>query len=166
MTNKVILVLNNIRSAHNVGAILRTADGLGVEKVFLCGYTPYPISNHDTRLPHLAHKIDSKIAKTALGAEKSQDWAYVKDIKLTIDSLKNDGYQLVALEQSSQSTDLTNIKPSSKLALIVGNEIDGVDSDVLKDCDITAEIPMRGKKESFNVSVATGIALFYIIEMV
>ena len=154
--------MDNIRSAHNVGSILRTADGLGVEKVILCGYTPYPKTIHDERLPYLADKINARIAKTALGAQLSQKWEHKGNIYNAIEQLKTEGYGIVALEQSNNTIDLSSFKPEGNLVLVVGNEIDGINEKVLKLCDSVVEIEMKGKKESLNVSVATAIALYYI----
>ncbi len=160
--HQIILVLDNIRSTHNVGSILRSADGFGVSKVYLCGITPYPKLMSDTRLPYLAEKIDKQIAKTALGAEKSMNIEYSESTLAVLDELKNSGYEVAALEQSSKSISLRDFEPKMNLALIVGNEVEGVAQAVLDLCDTHLEIPMCGKKESFNVSVATAIALYQL----
>ena len=123
---KIVLIAHDVRSCHNVGSLLRTADGLGIHKVFLTGYTPYPSVAGDTRLPHLANKIDRQINKTALGAQESVDWRREQDIFELFKTLNSDGYSLVALEQSPKSIPLDKFQPTQKLALIVGNELGGI----------------------------------------
>ncbi|HSX43683.1 MAG TPA: TrmH family RNA methyltransferase [Candidatus Saccharimonadales bacterium] len=157
----LILIVHNIRSSHNVGSILRTADGLGVERVFLTGYTPYPHSQKDTRLPHISRKVDAQIHKTALGAEKSVSWEHQTDIKTVIAKLRQDKYQIVALEQTAESTSMVKFKPQQKLALIVGREVEGLEDEVIEMCDLAVEITMSGQKESFNVAIAAAIFLSY-----
>lgn len=151
-----------MRSIHNVGSLLRTADGLGVDKVFLCGYTPHPARPDDNRLPHEAAKITRQIHKTALGAEQSIEWQWESDIAPVITRLKNEGYTIAALEQTPNSIDLTNFEPPAKIALILGREVEGVEPEVIMQCDITLEIPMFGQKESFNVIQAAAMALYHI----
>lgn len=157
---QVIVIAHNIRSTHNVGSILRTSDGFGVEKVYFTGYTPYPEQTGDTRLPHLRQKITQQIHKTALGAEILVSNEFKTDIKDLLISLKNEGYKVIALEQSKDSVLLPNLNPPKKVALLLGEEVKGITDDLIDLCDIVTEIPMKGKKESFNVSVATGIALY------
>lgn len=159
---KIIVICHNLRSAHNVGSLLRTAEGLAVEKVYLSGYTPYPIAKHDSRLPHLARGSHKKIAKTALGAEKSLANEHVEDIFELIKRLKAAGYTICALEQSSDSVELHKFKPTTKIALVVGREVEGIEAEVLKLSDQVLEIPMFGSKESFNVAQAAAMALFYL----
>jgi 23S rRNA (guanosine2251-2'-O)-methyltransferase len=156
MTN-VLVIAHNIRSTHNVGAIFRTAEGFGVSKIILSGYTPYPIFEGDTRLPHIARKIDEQIHKTALGAEKMVPFEYIETPPL--EELKK-SYRLVALEQDVRSITLKDYKAPEKVALLLGEEVHGIEPELIARCDDIVEIPMNGKKESFNVSVATGIALY------
>lgn len=156
----LVVIAHNIRSAHNIGAILRTSDGFGVEKVYATGYTPYPTVPGDTRLPHEREKLTRQIAKTALGAELSVPVSYAADPLDVINELKIQGYTVAALEQSETSVNLAGYKPPAKLALLLGEEVHGITPELLKTCDVTLEIPMNGHKESFNVSVATGIALY------
>lgn len=158
----IVLVVHNVRSAHNVGSVLRTAEGLGIDQVYLTGYSPYPLSKDDARLPHLAAKTHKQISKTALGAENSLKWTRQEDISRLIKDLKMENYQIVALEQTRTATDLTKFKSGSDLALIVGSELGGLDKSVLDLCDVHIHIPMSGKKESFNVSVAAAIALYHL----
>lgn len=159
---QIIIIANNLRSIHNVGSLLRTADGLGIDKVILCGYTPHPSIPNDTRLPHEAAKIDRQIHKTALGAEESVDWDWQPDILPVIKKLKAEGYQIAALEQTPNSIKLPNFSPPGKMALILGREVEGVEPEVLEMCDISLEIPMFGQKESFNVTQAAAIAMYHI----
>ncbi|MFA5107615.1 MAG: RNA methyltransferase [Patescibacteria group bacterium] len=144
-----ILVLYNIRSRFNVGAMFRTADAAGVTKLFLGGITPRP--------PH------HKIAKVALGAEKYLPWEHHAQTVRLIKRLKNDGYTIVALEQSRKSVQYNTCRVRAPFALVVGNEVKGLPSKILSLADRVVEIPMRGQKESLNVAVATGIVLFQLI---
>lgn len=159
---KIILIAHNLRSSHNVGSLLRTAEGLGAAKVWLTGYSPYPLSGKDNRLPHLARKTDGQIAKTALGAEKMVPWGYTEDIKPLLESLKDDGFKIAGLEQAPGSTKLPGFKPPAKLALLVGREVEGLEPEILKMCDLVLEIPMQGRKESFNVAQAAAMALYHL----
>lgn len=161
---KIQLLLHNIRSTYNVGAILRTADGFGVEKVWLTGYTPYPELPNDPRLPHLRQKITQQIHKTALGAEQTVLIQHQTDPMATVQSLRNDGWRALALEQTENSTNLSDFETQStdKYLLIVGEEVAGVAPELLELADTILEIAMHGTKESFNVSVATGIALYQL----
>lgn len=159
---QIILVVHNVRSTHNVGSILRSADGLGISHVYLTGYTPYPIKKNDERLPYVRAKVDKQIHKTALGAEKTVNWTQSVNVEYLFMQLKKDGYLVAALEQTSQAMPLNEFKPRQNIALVVGNEVEGVDKSVLDKCDVHLQIPMQGKKESFNVAVATAIALYHL----
>jgi 23S rRNA (guanosine2251-2'-O)-methyltransferase len=144
--NELVLILDNIRSRENVGSIFRTADAAGVSMIYLCGITPIP--------PH------PKIEKASLGAEKTVPYKYIRDAWRLVTQLQKEGYQVVALEQTKESEDIFKFKAKYPVALVVGNEVDGVSISVLKRVDKKISIPMYGKKESLNVSVATGIALY------
>jgi tRNA G18 (ribose-2'-O)-methylase SpoU len=157
---EIIIVLDDIRSTHNVGSILRSADGFGISKVILTGYTPYPRINNDQRLPHEIQKATSAIAKTALGAEKTMSIERYENYNEIITKLKESGFLIVSIEQSNNSVPINTLKSTPRLVLIVGNEIDGVNKNILKYSDVIAEIPMKGRKESFNVSVAAAIAMY------
>jgi len=157
---QLIIIAHNIRSTHNIGAILRTCDGFGITEVWATGYTPYPTMTDDTRLPHIRDKITKQIAKTALGAEQSAEVKYSENAADVIAQQKTVGFTIAALEQATNSINLAHYNPPEKLVLLLGEEVNGVSQDLLELCDITLEIPMRGRKESFNVSVATGIALY------
>lgn len=162
---QIALILDNIRSTYNVGAILRSAEGFGASRVILSGYTPRV---HDKNLlPHLREKLDKEIHKSALGAEDMLDIYSSGDIFSDIEKLKKDGFIIVGLENNIDDSRLFNIgsaefesKLGDKVALILGEEVHGIDNSLYDLIDVFAEIPMRGQKESFNVSVAAGIALY------
>lgn len=158
---QIILIAHNLRSCHNVGSLLRTAEGLGVDKVILTGYTPYPLRAGDSRLPHEAVKINRQISKTALGADEHIAWEQQPSIEVVIDMLRRDGWTLAAVEQARGSIALPDFTPPSKVALLVGREVEGVEIDVLKLMDAVLEIPMFGQKESFNVVQAAAMALYH-----
>lgn len=162
MPREIIVIAHNIRSAHNVGAILRTCDGFGVTQVLFSGYTPYPIQTDDDRLPHIANKITRDIRKTALGAESTVAQGVVTNLTETLLSLKKKDYRVVALEQDTQSVMLNTYRPAPKTVLLLGEERYGLTTELIRQCDDIVEIPMVGQKESFNVSVATGIALYHL----
>jgi len=153
---RLILILHNIRSVYNVGAILRTAECFGVEQVIFSGYTPHP----EKGLPHEREKLSQALQKTALGAEKLVPSTYSPDIFTTIKQLKSTGYTIVALEQAPNSVTLGNYQPPAKLALILGEEVHGIPPDLLATADTILEIPQRGQKESLNVSIAASIAIW------
>jgi tRNA G18 (ribose-2'-O)-methylase SpoU len=157
----ILLIAHNLRSCHNVGSLLRTAEGLGVEQVLLTGYTPYPLTPGDKRLPHLAAKVHRQISKTALGAEDTQRWRHADDIKEVVIGLKNLGYTVAAVEQAHGSTALPEFKPPAKVALLVGREVEGIEPEVLALADKVLEIPMFGQKESFNVVQAAAMGLYH-----
>ena len=155
---EIIVIAHNIRSTHNVGAIFRTAEGFGVTKIILSGYSPYPHIPADTRLPHIYEKLTSQIHKTALDAEMMVPFEYLEAPPLAL--LKSKGYRIVGLEQEDRSINLADYKAPEKIALLIGEEVHGIEPELLAQCQDVLEIPMVGKKESFNVSVATGIALY------
>ncbi|MFH1012623.1 MAG: RNA methyltransferase [Candidatus Peregrinibacteria bacterium] len=148
MKKQVAVLAHNIRSMHNIGSIFRTCDGAGVSKLYLTGYTACPPRK--------------EIEKTALGATESVAWEHHKDPIALIKKLKGEGIQILALERGKKSVDITRFNPKKPLCLLVGNEVDGVEPPLLKLADRIVEIPMRGKKESLNVSVAFGIAIYQL----
>ena len=162
MNQEIVVIAHNIRSSHNIGSIFRTCDGFGVNKLYLTGYTPYPVKKNDPRLPHIAKKVDSQINKTALGAEKTVQWEYCENPDTVIDNLEKNDFQIIALEQNRKSAKINKYKPALKTAVILGEEVKGVSDSLLKRCGQIIEIPMFGKKESFNVSVSTAIALYHL----
>lgn len=159
---KLVLIAHNLRSAHNVGSLLRTADGLGIERIYLSGYTPYPASADDERLPHLRAKITRRINKTSLGAEKSTSWSYEPDIFVLLTKLKSEKYTVAALEQTPSAVALHSYKVPDRIAIIVGREVEGIEKKVLDFSDVHIQIPMKGKKESLNVSIAAAISLYLV----
>jgi len=162
---RVVLIAHDIRSAHNIGSLMRTAEGLGVERMIISGFSPYPAVPDDVRLPHIARKVSQRVLKTSLGAEISLNWEHKDDINQVISDLKDDGFRLVALEQASGAKTLEAYKPGPNVALVLGGEKDGISQDVLQLCDDVIEIPMSGQKESFNVAAAAAMALFYLINI-
>jgi tRNA G18 (ribose-2'-O)-methylase SpoU len=157
----IILIAHNLRSCHNVGSLLRTAEGLGASKVLLTGYTPYPMSADDDRLPHLAQKINKQISKTALGAEQSVAWEHHTEVLPVLEQLHARAFTITAVEQTANSVQLPQYRPPEKLVLLVGREVEGVEQAVLAACDLALEIPMFGQKESFNVVQAAAMALYH-----
>ncbi len=142
----MIIIAHNIRSLHNVGSIFRTADVFGIEKIYLTGYTGHPPRK--------------EIAKTALGSDKRVDWEGVEDVMEVIDKMKESGVSVAALEMNESSVSIEGFESDKKVALILGNEVEGIEKEVLEKCDVIFEIPMPGNKKSLNVSVAAGIAMF------
>lgn len=157
MTHKNILILHDIRSAENVGAIFRTADAAGISKIILSGYTPLPIDRFG--------RERKDVAKTALGAQKSVSWEKSEDIISTLKDLKRDDFQIISIEQSEKSTDYKKVSLKDKNVFVIGNEVLGIEKSILERSDVIAEIPMKGEKESLNVSVAAGVALFRMLEI-
>lgn len=151
---KTVLILHNIRSTHNVGSIFRTADAAGVKKIYISGYTPAPLDRFG--------REQKDIAKTALGAHNTVTWEQV-EVSQLLPQLTQEGFVIASLEQDVRSTSLQSYKTPQKLALIVGNEVRGVSKQLRDKSDVILEIPMRGEKESLNVSVATGIALYTLL---
>lgn len=132
-----------------------------MSKLYLTGYTPYPLKSADDRLPHIARKLDAQIHKTALDAETLVPWEQQPDVFEVISGLRNDGYTVAAVEQTSGSIALPEFSPPDKIALLVGREVEGVEPEVLAVCDASLEIPMFGEKESFNVVQAAAMALYH-----
>lgn len=163
----ITLVLDNIRSTYNVGAILRTAEGFGINEVILSGYTPRV---HDTNLlPHLRAKLDKEIHKTALGAEDMLNITSSHEIKNDLIKLHQQGYQIIGLENNISKERLLSLSDphltqhlSDQIVLILGEEVHGINHSLYDTIDLFVEIPMQGQKESFNVSVAAGIALYVL----
>ena len=158
---QIIVIAHDIRSTHNVGSLLRTAEGLGIEKVYFTGYTPYPETKKDDRLPHIAQKLSRQIDKTALGASNLVTWEHIDDIRSLFDELRQKGFQIVGLEQQPDAIELPNFIVPSKVALLLGREVEGIDSELLSECDTIVIIPMYGKKESLNVVQAAAMALYH-----
>lgn len=149
------LLLHNIRSAHNVGSIFRTADAAGVTRIYLTGYTPTPTDRFG--------RPQKEIAKTALGAEHTILWEYAETPVPFIKSLKKDGWRIVGIEQDARAIDYRTLTSDRPTLFILGNEVRGISPALRDQCDVLIEIPMHGKKESLNVGVAAGIVLFSTI---
>ncbi len=147
----IVIVLDNVRSLHNVGSVFRTADAFRVQAIYLCGITGKP--------------PDREIRKTALGATESVDWLYFSTTKEAIEKLKSDEYMLCAVEQAEHATMLSEFNPAKekKLALIFGNEVNGVDQEVINVCDTVIEVPQLGTKHSLNISVSVGVVVWDIV---
>ena len=159
---EIIVIAHNIRSTHNVGSIFRTGEGFGVRKIILSGYTPYPVVPNDPRLPHISAKLTDQIHKTALGAEELVPFEYQETPDL--EALRSENYRIVGLEQDDRAIKLSEFKSPDKIVLLLGEEVEGLTPELRAACDDLIEIPMNGKKESFNVSVAAGIALYQIAQ--
>ncbi len=150
------VLLNDIRSAHNVGSMFRTADAIGVSTILLSGYTPCPLDRFGRPV--------AEIAKTALGSEITLSWSYEKDPLIVIAYHKREGYTIVGLEQDERAVDYKQFPTTDKILFLVGSEVAGLTLEMRENCDVLIEIPMHGKKESLNVAVAFGIALFRLFD--
>lgn len=158
MTNPDIrILLHNIRSAHNVGAIFRTSDAIGVSCIYLSGYSPLPIDKFKRPI--------KEIAKTALGSEQNIPWKGVKNPLPLINKLKNEDFTIIAIEQDARAIDYKTFHPQGRILVLVGNEVRGLSTAIKRHVDIITVIPMRGKKESLNVSVAFGVAMFRLFDV-
>lgn len=161
----VIVIAHDIRSVHNIGSILRTADGFGVAAVYCTGFSPYPELPNDERPPHTRRALTAQLHKTALGAETTMAVRHSETLGDACAELADNGYEIYALEQTPDSLMLSDFcakQPPAKLAIVLGNEPNGLSPDDLAHCVGALEIPMVGHKESFNVSVAAGIALYAV----
>lgn len=158
---EIVLIAHDLRSAHNVGSLLRTAEGFGVSKVYLTGYTPFPLKPNDSRLPHLSQKIAARIHKTALDAEELVPWEQHDDVREVLALLRKEGFTIAALEQAEDSIKLPDFAPPQKIAILLGREVEGIDPNLLKLCGVTLEIPMFGRKESFNVVQAAAATIYH-----
>jgi tRNA G18 (ribose-2'-O)-methylase SpoU len=152
------IFLDNIRSTHNVGSIFRTAETIGISRVYCVGTTPTPIDRFGRKR--------ADIAKVSLGGEDSVPWEYIPQAKsiLRLKELKKEGFQIISVEQDDRSVDYKKVKVKNKAVIIFGNEVGGVSKEILKLSHVVAEIPLRGKKESLNVSVSAGVALFRLLD--
>jgi len=147
-----VVIFHNIRSVENVGAMFRTADAAGMDKIYLTGYTPAPLDRFGRKRKDMA--------KSALGAEEYVKWESKKSLPALLRSLRQEKFFIIGIEQDKSSVDYRKVKPKAKNAFIMGAEVTGIPKNILRKCDTIAEIPMHGKKESLNVSVALGIVLF------
>ena len=152
-----VVVLDNIRSVYNVGAIFRTADALGIDKIFLCGITPTPVDRFG--------RERNDLHKSALGAQRSVTWEHHSSALSCVEQLQGEGYTVVCIEQDKKAIDYKKVTLSQKTCFVFGNEVEGVSKDVLKISDQIAEIDMKGQKESLNVSVTFGIVMFRMMDL-
>jgi tRNA G18 (ribose-2'-O)-methylase SpoU len=152
-----IAVLDNLRSVYNVGSIFRTANAVGIEKIILCGTTPTPVDKKGERR--------KDFAKVALGAEDTVVWEYEEETVKTLKTLRQKEYYIVAFEQDEKSVDYKEVSVEGRenVAFVIGPEVTGMSSEVLDECDVIAEIPMLGTKESLNVTIAFGIGVYRIL---
>ncbi|MDD2576589.1 MAG: RNA methyltransferase [Bacteroidales bacterium] len=150
----LVIVLDNVRSMNNVGSVFRTSDAFVVEKIYLCGITPKP--------PH------REINKTALGATETVQWEYTSTTQEAISDLKQKGYKIYSIEQATNSVKLNEFVPvkNSKIAIVMGNEVDGVDQEIINLSDSVIEIPQYGTKHSLNISVTTGIVVWHLFNCI
>ena len=159
---KSVAILHDLRSVLNVGAIFRTCDAVGVNKLYLTGITPTPLDRFG--------RVRADISKAALGAEMTVAWESAPDIGVVIKNLKKENFKIIAIEQSDTSIDYKkvheqNVGNDLKIAFLVGNEVNGLSKEILNDCDVVAHIPMKGTKESLNVSTAFGVAVYRILNV-
>lgn len=154
---EICILLHDIRSVHNVGSIFRTSDALGISKLFLTGHTPTPLDRFGN--------CRKDLAKVALGAEKTVPWEYSDDVVQLVATMKKKGIAVVAIEQSEQAVDYKKVRCEQDTLFVFGNEVEGVAPELLALADTIAEIPMNGTKESLNVSVSFGVAMFRILNI-
>jgi len=162
---KIVLILCDVRSCYNVGSIFRTADSAGSSEIVLCGITPFPMIKNDNRSVKIIERNTKMIHKTALGAEKSVSFSHQPFAIEAVKKYHSEGYQVVALENNiSNSQNIFDFKGTKNIALLIGSETNGISNDLLELCSVAVEIPMHGIKNSLNVSVAVGIALYALKE--
>lgn len=154
---EVIVLIHDIRSTHNVGSIFRTSDAVGVSRIYISGFSPTPKDKYG--------RPRKDVAKVSLGAENTIPWEYVESPFTLIKKFKKEGYEVVGLEQSDKSVDYKKFKSKKPILFIVGSEVEGMSTKMLDLCDSIIEIPMLGDKESLNVSVAFGVAIFRILNI-
>ncbi len=154
--SQICILLHDIRSAHNVGSMFRTGDAIGVQKFYISGFSPRPLDRFGRQV--------KEIAKTALGAEQSIPWESIDDPKALMLRLKSEGFTIVGLEQDERAVDYKTYIPKERILFLVGSEVEGLEQELRDLCDVLIEIPMHGKKESLNVSVAFGVALFRLLD--
>jgi len=147
----IVIVLDNIRSAHNVGSIFRTSDAFLIKKIILCGITPTPPSN--------------EIRKSALGSTNSVEWVKEEKTSVAINQLKKEGYYIVGVEQVEKATEIQKFQNNKPIALVFGHEVNGISQEIIDTCDEIIEIPQYGTKHSLNISVCAGIVMWKIAEM-
>jgi 23S rRNA (guanosine2251-2'-O)-methyltransferase len=162
MAKDIVVIAHNIRSAFNVGSIFRVCDGVGVTKLYLTGYTPFPQIDNDKRLNFEIEKTEKKIKKSGLEGFNNLPFKHAENIITLIKELKEKRFKIVGLEQHQNSVNIFDYKVTEKTAIIIGNEVSGVESQVLDNCDKIIEIPMYGKGKSLNVAVSLAVGLYTI----
>jgi 23S rRNA (guanosine2251-2'-O)-methyltransferase len=156
MKKEAYILLHDIRSVFNVGAIFRTSDALGINKIYLSGFSPTPLDRFGNKR--------QDFAKVSLGAEDTVAWEAIKDPLILIDTLKKEGVEIIAVEQNPRSVDYKKVETELPTLFIFGREVEGIEDALLAKADVIAEIPMIGKKESLNVAVSAGIVLFRLLD--
>lgn len=156
----IVVVAHNLRSVHNVGSLLRTGEVFAADKVYVTGFTPYPTHPGDERDAKLQARQTKQMAKAAAGAERTMPFERSEDVYALLNSLRDEGYVVAGLEIDAAAVTITGYTPGEKVALLLGDEVAGVSSELRESCDVLLEIPMYGRKDSLNVSVAAGIALY------
>lgn len=160
MRRSIVVIAHNLRSVHNVGSLLRTGEVFAVEKVYVTGFTPYPTHAGDRRDARLQALQTRRMAKAAAGAERTMPFARHDDVYALLDSLRAAGYAVAGLEIDPAAVTIGDYAPAAKVALLLGDEVAGIDPALRERCDVLLQIPMYGRKDSLNVSVAAGIALY------
>ncbi len=155
-SGEYILIIHDIRSVYNVGALFRTADAVGITRIIISGYSPTPVDRFG--------RDRADFAKCALGAEKTVPWEYVESVEEKINSLKQEGFQIIGVEQHKNSIDYKQVEKTEKMVIVLGTETTGMSESLISLCDTIVEIPMQGEKESLNVSVAGGVVLYRILD--
>jgi tRNA G18 (ribose-2'-O)-methylase SpoU len=156
---EIVAIIENVRSLQNVGSIFRTADGLGIKHLYLTGSSGHPHPTEPWRRDHLA------LTKTALGAEQSVTWTYAASSLEIIEKLQQEGYQILSIELAPQAVSLDTLTAPKRVAIVVGNEVDGIEAETLAASDQVVAIPMQGRKESFNVSIAFALAAYHLLHL-
>lgn len=154
-----MVLAHNLRSVFNVGSLLRTSDGFAVERVYVTGFTPYPSRPGDARDPELQARLTRRLAKSAAGAERTMPVTHLADVYAAVGSLRAAGYTVAGLEIDAAAVPLDDYRPPDRVALLLGDEVQGIEAPLRERCDVLLQIPMYGLKRSLNVSVAAGIAL-------
>jgi len=157
---RIVVVAHNLRSAHNVGSVMRTGEVFAVDTLHVTGFTPYPQHPGDERDPILAARQTRRLAKAAAGAERTMPWKRHDDVQELLDALRADGFTVVGLEIDPNAVGLGDYRPDTQVALVLGDEVRGISPELRAQCDVLLQIPMYGRKSSLNVSVAAGIALY------
>lgn len=156
----LVVIAHNLRSVHNVGSLLRTGEVFAVDRVYVTGFTPYPAYLGDDRDAKLQDLQTRRLAKAAAGAERTMPFTRHANVYTLLDSLRQEGYVIAGLEVDQSARAIGHYSPSPKMALLLGDEVAGIEHSLRTDCDVLLQIPMYGRKDSLNVSVAAGIALY------